>query len=161
MSFRKVDNSLFIVHRLKISSSRLVPLARTIINRDCFASLAMTVVLITCFLSLATSVSAQGANPPAVGAQPAGVKQLEQLITRIINLTVPIAFIALTVVLVMAGIKFITSGGEPKAIGAAGQTITWAFLGILFMVLAWLILSLIQAFTGVQVTQFSLKFPGN
>lgn len=91
---------------------------------------------------------------------PAGIKQLQELFTRIINLSVPLAFIALTVMLVYAGIKFITSGGEPKSLQSASGTITWALLGILFLVLAWLILNLIQAFTGVQVTQFCLGFPG-
>ena len=49
----------FTVFRQKSGSSRLSSFARTIINRDCFASLAMTVVFVTCFLSLATSASAQ------------------------------------------------------------------------------------------------------
>lgn len=91
---------------------------------------------------------------------PAGIKQLQELFTRIINLSVPLAFIALTVMLVIAGIKFITSGGEAKPLQSAAATATWALLGILFLVFAWLILQLIEAFTGVRVTQFCLGFPG-
>jgi hypothetical protein len=94
-------------------------------------------------------------NPPA-----AGVQQLSDLIVRIISLSVGLAFIALTVVLFWAGIKFLTSGGDQKAISAAQQAFTWALLGVLFLALAWLILRLIHAFTGVDVTQFCLGFPG-
>ena len=100
--------------------------------------------------------------PPATpqGPGPAGILQLQQIITRVINLSVALAFIALTVVLVISGIKFLTSGGDPKAIQSASQSLTWALLGILFLAIAWLILKLIEAFTGVPVTQFCLGFPG-
>lgn len=91
---------------------------------------------------------------------PAGVIQLQELITRIINLSVGLAFIVLAVLLAYAGIRFLTSGGEPKAIQTASMTITWALLGILFLALVWIILKLIQAFTGVNVTQFCIGFPG-
>lgn len=92
--------------------------------------------------------------------EPAGVSQLQNLFERIIQLVVGGAFIVLVVVLIMAGIKFLTSGGEPKAIQSASMTVTWALLGILFLGLAWLILRLIEAFTGVPVTKFCLGFPG-
>ncbi len=95
-----------------------------------------------------------------MGPGPAGAVQLQELFQRILNLSIALAFIALTVVLFVAGIKFITSGGEAKPLQSAGQSITWAILGILFLVLAWLILRLIESFTGVQVTQFCFGFPG-
>lgn len=91
---------------------------------------------------------------------PAGLIQFQELIQRIINLSVGAAFLALTVMLVIAAIKFLTSGGEPKPLQSATQTVTWALLGILFLAIAWLILKLIEAFTGVQVTKFCLGFPG-
>ncbi len=91
---------------------------------------------------------------------PAGLEQLQQLIQRIINLSVGLAFIVLTLMLFYAGIRFIMSNGDPKNIQAASQTIIWAILGILFLALAWLILLLIETFTGVKVTQFCLKFNG-
>lgn len=91
---------------------------------------------------------------------PAGVLQLQDLVQRIINLSIEAAFIILTIMLVVAGIKFLTSGGEPKAISSASGTITWALLGMLFLAIGWLILLLIKAFTGVDVTHFCLGFPG-
>ena len=90
-------------------------------------------------------------------AEPAGLTQLQSLFERIIEIFVPLSFVALLVVLVFAGIKFLTSGGEPKALQGASQTVTWALLGMLFLVIAWLILQLIQAFTGAPVTIFNIK----
>ncbi len=91
---------------------------------------------------------------------PAGVLQLQQLITRIINLAAALAFLALLVMFIYAGFKYLTSNGDPKALQSAHQTVIWAVLGVIFLVLAWLILKLIEAFTGVQVTQFCIGFPG-
>jgi hypothetical protein len=96
-----------------------------------------------------------------LGPPPAGIPQLEQIFSRVLFLSVGIAFVALTVLLVYAAIKFLTSGGDKKSIQTAWGIITWAFLGIFFMGLAWVIILLIQEFTGVQLTRFSLMWPGN
>lgn len=95
-----------------------------------------------------------------LGPEPAGVNDLEKLFTQIVNISVGLAFVALVVVLLWAGFKFLTSGGETKALQSASQTVTWALLGMLFLVIAWLILQLIEAFTGVKVTQFCISFTG-
>lgn len=91
---------------------------------------------------------------------PAGVLQLQQLLLRLINLIVEGAFIVLLIMLVWAGIKYLTSGGEAKPLQQANTTLTWALLGILFLALAWVVLRLIEAFTGVKVTLFCIGFPG-
>lgn len=87
----------------------------------------------------------------------AGLQQIEDVFRSVISAVVGLGFIAMLVMLVMAGIKYLTSGGEPKAIQSAHYTITWALLGILFLAVAWLILQLIKAFTGIDVTSFDIK----
>jgi hypothetical protein len=94
-----------------------------------------------------------------MGPGPAGIVQAQQLILRLINVSVYIAFMILTVMLVYGGFLYLTSGGDTKELGKAHTTMTWALLGVLFLALAWLILRLIEAFTGVQVTIFCLGFP--
>lgn len=89
-----------------------------------------------------------------------GIIQAQQLLTRIINISVTIAFMAVTVWLVWSALKlFITSGGDPKALAHAWSSVTWIFMGLFFMVLAWLVLKLIFAVTGADVTQYCLGFP--
>lgn len=95
-----------------------------------------------------------------LGSPPANVVHLQQLITRLINISVGLALIALVVVLFYAGIRFLTSGGESKVLAAQASTVTWALLGILFLALAWIILKLIATFTGVDITNFCIGFPG-
>lgn len=92
-----------------------------------------------------------------MGPEPANLQNLEELFKRIIGISVGIGFVAMLVMLIWGGIRYLTSGGDSKAVQSATMTITWALLGILFLVIAWLILLLIKAFTGVDVTFFSLK----
>ena len=84
------------------------------------------------------------------GPDAAGLSQIELIFGRVISLFVGGMFVALFIVLVWAGIKFLTSGGDPKTLEAARNTVTWALLGILFLAIAWLVLQLIAAFTGIE-----------
>lgn len=101
------------------------------------------------------TLGATGKECPA-----AGIIQVQELLTRMINISVTLAFMAMTVWLAWSAIKFfITSGGDPKALSQAWASVTWIFMGIVFMVLAYLALKLIASFTGVDVTKYCLGFP--
>ncbi|MBI2018222.1 hypothetical protein HYS96_00810 [Candidatus Daviesbacteria bacterium] len=92
-----------------------------------------------------------------MGPDAAGLDQIEQVFTSVISVMVGLGFVALLVLLVLAGFKYLTSGGEQKAVQQAHLTVTWALLGILFMAIAWLLLQLIENFTGIKVTTFDIK----
>lgn len=131
----------------------------------CIMRLFLPIILATYFILQTTSPvyaacdAAEMAKP--VGQRsadcPAGLNQIEQVFTSIISTIVGLGFIAMLVLLVIAGIKYLTSGGEPKAIQSAHETVTWALLGVLFLAIAWLILQLIGVFTGVEVTSFNIR----
>lgn len=93
-----------------------------------------------------------------LGCDPAGVDAIETLFARIVNISLGAAFVALVIVLIVAGIKYITSGGDAKALSSAHSAVTWGLLGFLFLALAWLIIQLIAAFTGIEALKtFDLK----
>lgn len=92
-----------------------------------------------------------------MGPSPAGLTELENLVANVISVIVALGFIAMLIMLIMAGFKYLTSGGEPKAIQTAHHTLSWAILGILLMIVAWILLQLIQAFTKIPVTIFDIK----
>lgn len=91
------------------------------------------------------------------GPPPAGLTQFEDLFQNLISIVVGLGFVAVLVMLIWAGFKYLMSGGDQKSIQQAHQVVTWALLGMFFMALAWLILQLIKAFTGVDVTIFNIK----
>ena len=88
---------------------------------------------------------------------PAGLQELEDIFKNIISAAAGFGFVALLVLLISAGFKYLLSAGEPKAVQSAHQTVTWALLGIVFMAVAWIILQLIHAFTGIDVTIFDIR----
>lgn len=94
------------------------------------------------------------------GPGPAGVLQLQELFLRILTIFVGLSFMTITVVLIYAGITYLTSGGDQAKIKTAGQAVTWALLGGLYLALSWVILKLLGAFTGIDLTHFCLGFPG-
>jgi hypothetical protein len=95
---------------------------------------------------------------PSLGPGPAGLNEIDNVFDRFIRYSVGIAFVVVVFVLIIAGIKYMTSGGDPKMLQSAALTITWAGLGLVFLILAWLVLLLIESFTGVRVTVFDVKY---
>ena len=55
---------------------------------------------------------------------------------------------------ISGGFKYLLSSGEQKAVATASSTLTMAFIGLIGIIASWLILSFIQQFTGVNITQF-------
>jgi hypothetical protein len=49
---------------------------------------------------------------------------------------------------IIGGFKYLTSGGDPKAVQAAHSTLTYAVLGLIFTVLAFIFLLIISYVTG-------------
>lgn len=85
---------------------------------------------------------------------PATIKDLEVVFARIVSVIASLAGIAALAMLIVGGFRFLTSGGDPKATEAARNTMTYAFLGIILLIGAWLILKILEAITGVTLTKF-------
>ncbi len=77
----------------------------------------------------------------------------ETLITSVAIIGGFLAFLAI----IFGGFKYITARGDPKAVSSAQSTLTWAFIGLAFIIIAWLILLFIDNFTNVPVTIFDIN----
>lgn len=84
------------------------------------------------------------------------VQGLECAFGGVLTVVAEFALLAAFIMLLVGGFKYLTSGGDPKAAEAAQHTITYAIFGLIALVLVWLILKLIQEFTGVNVTIFRI-----
>jgi hypothetical protein len=112
------------------------------------------------FLMLAGLVVAF-AKPVYAVSDPAQLSDIVGILERVIKLLAPAAGIAFLIMLLIGGFQFINSGGDPKAAGQARTTLTYAVIGIILVVSAWLILKLIAQITGVDVTEVKLDIPTN
>lgn len=90
---------------------------------------------------------------------PATFAQLGDIFANLVSAVLGFAGITLFVLLIVGGFKFITSGGDPKAVEGAKKTITYAIGGLIALLLSYLILVLIKTITGVNVTDFNLTLP--
>jgi len=90
---------------------------------------------------------------------PATISGLELVFVNVVRAALGFAGIVLFILLLVGGIKYITSGGDPKATEGAQKTITYAIGGLALILLSYLILVLIKTITGVDVTQFVVTQP--
>ena len=86
----------------------------------------------------------------------AKLKDLEGVFGNVVNAVLGLAGIVLFIMLILGGFSYITSGGDPKKVESARNTLTYAIGGMIFIALAYLILKFIEVFTGVPVTEFKI-----
>lgn len=79
------------------------------------------------------------------------------LFENVLRVILPLAGLALFVMLIVGGIKILTSDGDPKGTEAGKQTLTLAIGGLILAILAWFILVFISDITGIQdLLQFNI-----
>jgi len=89
----------------------------------------------------------------------ATIQGLECLFYNVLQVIVFFAGIAFFYMFIKGGYSYLFSGGDSKKIASASSTLTMAILGLVGVIGSWFILSLIEKFTGVNVTDFLI--PGN
>lgn len=86
----------------------------------------------------------------------AQISDLQGIFQNIVQVILALAGIVLFILLLTGGFKYITSGGDPKAVEGAQKTITYALGGLLLILLSYLFLVFIKQITGVDVTTFKV-----
>lgn len=86
----------------------------------------------------------------------AKISDLGTVIGGVVSYLLGFAGIVLFILLLTAGFKFITSGGDPKAVESAKGTLTSAITGLVIILLSYAILALISSLTGVDLLNFSI-----
>ncbi len=97
--------------------------------------------------ALAACGDPSGGLNAGVNCGPGGIT-LQAGITRTVNLLLFIVGVAAVIVMIVGGIRYVTSGGDPKNTQAAKDTILYAVIGIVVALLAYAIVNFV-------VTQFS------
>lgn len=80
-------------------------------------------------------------------------------ILLLIRLLIIGAFILALIFLLIGGVRWITSGGDPKAIESAKGQVTAAVIGLLLVVSAFAIVGLVEFFFEVDIISAPLKLP--
>lgn len=82
-------------------------------------------------------------NQPTIG----NIDSFDKIFTNILKLIWPIVGGLAAVMIVVAGIVFITANGDPEKIKTARTSLIWAVIGIVVAILAWSIPAIVT--TGI------------
>lgn len=73
------------------------------------------------------------------------------LIQVIINWLLTFAGVVAVILIIISGIRLITSGGDPKRVEAGKKTFTYAIIGLLIILFSFLIINIIADATGARI----------
>jgi hypothetical protein len=108
-------------------------------------------LLSTIYFLLSNSAAYAAAAPPTIC-------DLESVFSGVLRVALGFAGLAVFVMFILSGYKWLTAGTNEKAVQEARKGFTLAIAGLALIFAAWFILLFIQNFTGIDVTIF--RIPG-
>lgn len=97
--------------------------------------------------------------PQPIAGDPATIADINIVFSNVLLVSLQLMAIVFFVMILVGGFKYITAGGDSGNVQSARKTLTVAIGGIVFVILAFLILQFIQVFTGAPVTNFNILEP--
>jgi hypothetical protein len=91
-----------------------------------------------------------------MGSAPATLQGLETVFESVVTSLLALGGIVLFLMLLSGGFKYLTSGGDPKAVEGAQKTLTYAIGGLVLLAGSFMLLNIIAQFTGADVTNFKI-----
>lgn len=104
---------------------------------------------------LAIIFAQENITNPAVN----GTVNLGKAIPAFINILIFLGGVFCLLYLVLAGIMWITAGGDSKKTGEAGKQITNALIGLCLLASGWAIISFIDKFLHLNILTEGIKIP--
>ncbi len=91
---------------------------------------------------------------------PATLGNLNQVFSSVISQILTLVGMLAVIMIVVSGYKYLMAGTDKDAAGKARNTLTYVVIGLILAVSAWMILSLLGRFLGVNIGNFNICFPG-
>ena len=87
--------------------------------------------------------------------------QLTVVFGNVAGVVLTLAGFSVVIMLIVGGFRYISARGDPKALQSARGTITWAIVGLVFIILAFLIVDFLAGFIGIpELGKFCVPGPG-
>lgn len=133
---------------------------------SCFTFLVIFSLFFATALGLPSSISAQGPEPwdpnTCTIDGVATIQGLQCMLGNIFSVAITFIGLAAFVMLIIGAFGYMLSGGNSKGTEQARTTITFAVVGIVVSLSAFIILNFVALFTGVgEVTNFFIPESGN
>ncbi|MDP2632103.1 MAG: hypothetical protein Q8P25_00065 [Candidatus Curtissbacteria bacterium] len=88
-----------------------------------------------------------------------GIDNIVAVVRAIIQFILVIAFVLAFIMLLIGGIRWITAGGDEKAVGSARNMITAALIGLVIVLVAYALIKLVETFFGVNIISQGVTIP--
>lgn len=122
--------------------------------------LALLTLLLSTSLFLISSTPTNAAawsGDCVVNGDVATIRGVQCLVSNFLEPVPALIIVAALFMVIYSGAKLIQGANDPKAIATAWSTFTYALIGIVLLGVVWLILIIIEQFTGAKVTEFGIK----
>ena len=100
---------------------------------------------------------------PPPGTIPVGGGSPQVVVANIIRngitLFILVSFIIALIWMILAGVKFVTAGGDEKQVSSAWSQIYWGLIGLVVVVGAFAIIRLVEHFFRVQIISGTFILP--
>lgn len=97
---------------------------------------------------------------PTHAADPASLSDLDSVFGSVLRVVLAGVGIAVTIMFVIGGYQFMMAGSDKDAAARAHLTLTYAVIGLILALSAWIILTLLGTFLGVNFANFTICLPG-
>ena len=87
------------------------------------------------------------------------IDNVVSVIRAIIQFILVVAFVLAFIMLLIGGIRWITAGGDEKAVGSARNMITAALIGLVIVLVAYALIRLVETFFGVSIISNGVTIP--
>lgn len=101
-------------------------------------------------LALAIPSAAFAVNP-IVPTEISGITNFVDIIQTAIRFILIVAFVLAFIFLLIGGIRWITAGGDEKAVSSARGMITAALIGLVIVLVAYALIRVVEIFFGVNI----------
>lgn len=88
-----------------------------------------------------------------------GFDAFEVILSNTLGVAAIFVGIAIFIMFLVGGFKFLASGGDQKQTTAAKQTLTWAAFGLFAMIGVWFVFRLLNKITGANLLNLSIPKP--
>ncbi len=89
----------------------------------------------------------------------ASIGDFNSVFASFISSAIALVGLASIIMIVIGGLKLLTAGADKEAAASAQHTLTYAIIGLIVTISAWIILSLTGTFLGLDFFNFSATLP--
>ena len=108
---------------------------------------------------LAAPAIALADKTPLVPNEINGIDNAVVVVRAIIRFILVVAFVLAFIMLLIGGIRWITAGGDEKAVGSARNMITAALIGLVIVLVAYALIKLVETFFNVNIITGGIEIP--